>query len=98
MKFTATQEPLVTRLDEMIAEANLAANRSFCDEADIAGADCPCDWCQAARDEYYAAEAAIECAYEDAGWAEAEAQRDYEDRMGVVQFEDAFRLAVGDEG
>lgn len=40
------------------------------------------------------AEMAIERYYENAGWAEAEAQREYEDRMGVVQFEDAFAEAL----
>lgn len=34
---------------------------------------------------------------ENAGWADAEAQRDYEDSMGVVQFEDAFREALGED-
>ena len=40
-----------------------------------------------------AAEQAIERYFEDRGWAEAQAQRDWEDRNGVVQFDEAYRMA-----
>lgn len=41
------------------------------------------------------AELAAERYLEDRGWEDAFAQREYEDRMGVVQFEDAYRAAMG---
>lgn len=40
-----------------------------------------------------AAGRAIERHFEDRGWAEAQAQRDWEDRNGVIQFDQAYRMA-----
>ena len=41
------------------------------------------------------AEMAVERYFEDRGWEDAFTQREHEDRMGVVQFEDAYRAAMG---
>ena len=51
-------------------------------------------WEDEARAEHEA-EMAVERYFENRGWQEALAQREYEDRMGVVQFEDAYRAAMG---
>lgn len=40
------------------------------------------------------AEGALVRHYENAGWAEVQAERDWEDRRGVVQFDVAFRRAM----
>lgn len=51
----------------------------------------------AAYEEQYAAELAAESAteryFEDRGYWEARAQEDYEERHGVISFQDAYRMA-----
>ena len=57
--------------------------------------------CYAGRfddDGAYEAEMAYERHLENAGWAEAQAQRDWEDRNGVIQFGDAMRAAERESG